>query len=127
VTATNGVTPPASQTLTLTVRRHAAKADNHFTVTGVRVGRGGKVTFLATVNASGSITAVLTAAGHARVGETHSTVKRPGGAQVHVSPTAAGRRLFRSAPSSLNLALDVMFRPDGGSPRTIRLRGLRLP
>ncbi len=127
VTAANGVSPPASHRLTLTVRHAAAKADNHFTVTGVDVAREGKVSFLATVNAAGSITAILTAAGHGRVGEKHSAVRRPGGVRVHVSPNVAGRRVLRSAPASLELGLDVMFKPKDGSPRTVRLHGLRLP
>ena len=127
VTASNGVSPPASQTLTLTIRRVRTRVDNRLTVTGAHIGRDGKAAFLATVHAAGTITAVVTAHGHGVVAESHGNVSRPGGARFHVAPNAAGHRLFRSAPASLELALAVMFKPSVGSPRTIRLHGLRLP
>jgi Putative Ig domain len=125
LTAANGVSPSASQVLTLTIRAPTAEVDNQLTVTGAQVGRDGKLTFRAAVEATGSITAVVTASGQGLVGQAHGTVRRPGSARLEVSPNAAGRRLFRRAPASHELVLIVMFAPSGGSPRTVWVPGLR--
>jgi hypothetical protein len=126
LTAANGVSPAASQVLTLTVRAPTAEVDNQLTVTGAEAGRGGEVRFRAALNAAGLVTAVVTASGHGLVGQAHGTVRRRGSARLEVSPNAAGRRLLLTAPASLELVLIVMFTPSGGSPRTVRVPGLRL-
>jgi Putative Ig domain len=127
LTATNGVSPLANQVITLTVSGATTKADNHLAVNGAHVGRDGKVRFMASVNAAGSVTAVVTAAGHGLVGEGHGTVRRSGSARFDVSPNGAGRRLFHKPPASLELVLTVMFTPSDGGSRTVRVAGLRLP
>ena len=57
------------------------------------------------------------------MGQAHGTVRRRGSARFDVSPNAAGRRLVRRAPASLELVLIVMFTPSDGNPRTVRSRG----
>jgi hypothetical protein len=126
VTASNGVSPAAAQRFTLNVVREKTPVDNHFTVTNVSVGKHGGTHFLATVDAAGSITAVLTAHRHGVVGRKHIKIRREGSDRVRLSPNKAGHRLFRHSPSKLSLALSVTFKPKGGSPRTIHVRGLHL-
>lgn len=117
LTASNGINPASTQSFTLTIRLSGPAPSNHFTIQNVHLGRGGTLSFKVKVPGRGVLDVVITAAGHGRLAHKRTAARSAGALGVGVG-------LPKRHPSQVTLA--VTFTPDGGSPRTITVRGVRV-
>jgi hypothetical protein len=146
LTASNGISPNATQAFVLTVappteNRSTKSPPNAFSVSGVKTGTTTEITFEVTVPGPGTITAIVTAppgAGAASVAKkttpkrvtvatTKVSVKQGGKVKLKTKFLAAGRRLARSKDHRhVELWLIVTYKPTGGKADSHTIKRLHL-
>ena len=98
--------------------------DNRFTISRVRPGAGGALTFQVALPGAGTVK-VVESAGRATLGRYAGSVAGPRKLRVTVKPAAPAAALL-SDGSPTRASLSVAYTPKGGVKRTVTKRGVRL-
>ena len=115
---------------------------NHFTLSKIRTGRDGTLTFAVKVPGPGAIDVLASAWNDNLAPATvrlrpgphrfvyargHRTAGRATVLHLRVAPNARGRRLVRHHTYRVTLRLWISYTPKGGRPRSVGVYGLHLP
>jgi uncharacterized repeat protein (TIGR01451 family) len=125
----------ATRTISYTVL-----ANNHFTVSHVKLDVHGVVTFNVSLPGAGAVDVVEAAslgraadrgacpcAGSAAFASAHLPAHRAGTLHVKVKPNLFGRGLLTAHPGRVVLRLTVTFSPRGGVAHSVTVRGVHVP
>ncbi len=118
------------QTSSATASYTVISANNHFTLSHIKIQRGGTVTFQVKVPGPGAVNVLenARASKHARrfvFASQRKTARKASTLKVRLSPNKRGKQLVRKRTSTVLIKLSVTYTPSGGVHRTTK-RSLHL-